>query len=808
MSEAIIISGSGVLTSAGLSLSENWERMLRGESHIKPSRRWDASALRTQNFGEIYLSNQELREGLTGKLRSDRVIPYERGELLLFAALEEALKSAELDLGTLDPSRVGILVGTSLSGFTNLEDDYRNYVLKGEPIGNKSFLAYPLNVVADRIGYEYNLKGPRLLFSTACSASLHSVFWGQQLIDSGDVDVVLACGTDPLSLISMIGFSCLRSVALDACSPFSETDPGVSIGEGAAVAILEREDFRNRSKNRPIYLAGVSGNADAYHPTASDPMGTGISSCIDQSLENVETNGPCLVVSHGTGTPHNDVVETRAIKQSKKIGRENKVTGLKSVFGHTLGASGVLELVFLEKSLREGLALPTANFTTPRACCDLDYVTGEAQQYAAKHGIKNALAFGGNNMAVALSHEKPKKSSFNVDHGDAIAITGISMINGYGSLNPEEILQRIASGESGIREMSELFGFRGEGSSESVSKVDDECLERLCKENKIRNLRNLDRISRLSVLSSQSALKNSGYKVNNANASRVALISGTSSGPLGSVRDFYHMCIEKGNQYADAGLFPNTVVNAHAGHIGVQLRIKGYTTVITQGNASGLASLDLGCHLLHSGKADIALVGSTTEYSSDYHKALIDLNAISDKQSPYEFDNNGYVLGEGSTFFCLEKLSHAKRRGAHIYGVIDDVAMNSTPVLPSTYRFQRNPFFDIHHAHFDGAEPDVLLGDGIGISKPGKLEVDFAKEMFPGVPLTSTSPYFGNVPGVNLFNNIALYCVSSGSEIDIKCNDNEMLKSIYGAKSAMTLSLSEGGVAGMALLRRVGNDME
>src|ERR1035437_183553 len=308
MEQHIVFSGVGVVTAAGNSVDANMERMMNGESFMRPTREWDASGCNTDHYGEVPLTNSELRALIRRPIRSERLIPLERGELLLFIALEEALAAAGVNPAEMVGSRVALWAGTSLSGFTNLERAWRRRQTGGEEPRVRDFLAYPLNVLMDRVGYEFGFTGPRYLFSTACSASLHPVIWASQLLDQGEVDFAILGGADPLSMISMVGFSCLRSVAKVSSTPFSLGDPGLSIGEGAGVVVMERHaGFRERGVTRSApFFGGASGNSDAYHPTASDPMGVSIRKCLAESVHQIEldVNSSTFLVAHGTGTLH------------------------------------------------------------------------------------------------------------------------------------------------------------------------------------------------------------------------------------------------------------------------------------------------------------------------------------------------------------------------------------------------------------------------------------------------------------------------------------------------------------------------
>lgn len=761
----VIFSGTGVVTAAGDGIGACMDRMMKGESFMRASREWDSTGCNTDYYGEVQLSNAELRSRIARKLRSERFIPLERGELLFLNALEEALAAAELDLDAVDRSRVALLGGTSLSGFTNLEKAWRRHLLEGAPPDLAAFLAYPLNVLLDRAAYEFGLSGPRLLFSTACSASLHPVIWASHLLDRGEADIVILAGADPLSMISMVGFSCLRSVAKVSSTPFSMGDPGVSIGEGAGVIIMERlANFRRRSQREvSSFLAGAWGNSDAYHPTASDPMGVSIRQCLEESLKDVES-GPAtlsLLVAHGTGTLHNDKVESRAIQQVGNLHGSLKTTSLKSMIGHTLGASGCVELALLIEAMASKVALPTANFGEGRPGCGLDVVRNTGIDFPADIGIKSAFAFGGNNVTVSLTRRQTPKPRKPVAYSDdPVVITGVGMLGAYGDVSDWELVRDLALGKSALRDIPAVSGFHSAKTSSRAALFEDADLAEACEKHRIKDHRKLDRISRLATIAAQKCLKHSGLAVRQGNAYSVGLISGTSTGHLASVARFYSDFTAKGPAYADAGLFPNTVVNAHAGYITIQLRIKGYTTVLTQGNVSGAAAVDLAVRTLRAGVSKMVLAGATSEYSLMYHRALIDTGLVDDVFLPYRQSSLGNCLGDGSVFLALERREDAELRGARILGEVTHSELGFVPCLPSTFRFESNPLTPMLSRFAQARPVSCLLGDGNGFAAAGRWESDAFAAAVPGARIRSFTSQLGYSTGVNTVTGLAVACLA------------------------------------------------
>jgi len=513
----------------------------------------------------------------------------------------------------------------------------------------------------------------------------------------------------------------------------------------------------------------VAGTSDAYHPTASNPTGETIRICIKKTMDLFDSSDKEIyVMSHGTGTAHNDLVETRAIKQVEAL-KQSWISAAKSVIGHTLGASGAIELVYLAKALKEQKALPVANFTEPRSGCDLNYVRYKDISINNAIGIKNAFAFGGNNVSVAIGDQSiAKKISNRSNVPSKIAITGIGMVSPMNVYENEQIIEKFLVGKTYIKEISSVRGFNRPVNVSRAALVAESTLENICNTLRIKNIRKMDRISRLACAASALALKDSGLKVTTANATEIGLLSATGTGALASVSEFYINMLEKGVKFADANIFPNTVVNAHLGYVSIELKIKGYTTVIAQGSSSPYASLNLAKYLLEKGVCKAVLVGSVSEYSEMYHRALIDIGYVNDIMSldSYSKELHGNVLGEGAVFFMLEREDHALERGAPIQAYLEQVILDSEPALPSTYKMDRNPLKKVlHELKSKDIQPSYIAGEGSGLPIENKLETEAFEEYFKDVPKTSASPYFGMASGVIPFYNLALFCLLSKHNI-------------------------------------------
>jgi 3-oxoacyl-[acyl-carrier-protein] synthase II len=820
----ICMSGIGVISSAGNSLNENWQNMYMGKSFINKIDGMNTDGLLTPNAGQIKMSDEEIFNSLTVKPESHGKFRSERGELLLFKAFEEALADSGIDKNEIKKRTTGLFIGTSLSGFTKLEKEYTSYIKEKTRISVTSYLSYPLHVGMDRLAYEYELSGPRFLFSTACSASLHTLIPALYMLVNGEIDCAIIGGVDPLSLMPLSGFSSLKSLASERCTPFSTGNLGLSIGEGAAVAFLEREESLEKRKKTDYYarVFCVNCTSDAYHPTAANPTGESIKKCINLVLESL--NGfyekkNILLMTHGTGTPHNDKIEMRAVKQVTGI--ENcKVSALKASIGHTLGASGMIEFCMLAACMKNKKVLPIAGFQEPRDGCNHNFIKSVGSDYDIDFGIKNAFAFGGNNVVAVMGSKKNGSltdiTPLYTKKETTIVITGIGLISAYNTAHLEEVIARMENGESAIQETEPVCGFNRSKTTKRAAVVDEGFLENLCMKYRIKNYRRMDKISKLAVAAAGTALSDAGLKVTSKNCYDIGLVSVTGSGPIHSVSKYYTDVITKGIRFANANVFPNTVVNAHAGYITIEYKIKGYTTVIAQGNSSCYPGAELAVQLIKSKRCKAVLLGSTSEYSSYYHRALIDIGDITNSpvMKIYDKETNGNIIGEGSVFFLLESLEEAEKRKAKIYCSIEDAKVFGSHTFAGTYRFAAvNPLQYLLGKKYHDTEIDIdcIYGEGTGIKQENMAECHAYKQTLKGIPITSATEYVGNIAGVKSFIHTALFASGHKSgfvpwlmNTTQPIYDNLLLqKKTITLNKALVCGLSAGGTAGYIMLKSI-----
>jgi len=322
---------------------------------------------------------------------------------LALAAAAEAWRAA----GLTDGAACGVVLGTTTGGMAGGEESYRR-----EAIGAAgrtalaSWLETPVAVPTDAVATLIGSRGPRLTVSTACSSGANALGIGVDWIRAGRVAAVLCGGAESLCRMTYSGFNSLQALDPGPCRPFDRQRAGLSLGEGAALFVLE--DWRAATARGARILGELLGygvSADAYHLTQPRPDGAGAALAMRRALADAGVAAAAIdyVNAHGTGTPLNDVAETRAIKAV--LGARAAVvpvSSTKSQVGHCLAAAGAIEALAALLAARGGFVPATVTLRDADPECDLDYVPGHSRAAALRTVLSNSYGFGGNNTSLVL----------------------------------------------------------------------------------------------------------------------------------------------------------------------------------------------------------------------------------------------------------------------------------------------------------------------------------------------------------------------------------------------------------------------
>jgi 3-oxoacyl-[acyl-carrier-protein] synthase II len=389
-------------------LDKFWHALTTGVNGIDKITKFDATDYSTQIAGEVkdftptdYLDKKEAR-------RMDRFSQF------AVAATGMALKDAGMDLDNEDKERIGVILGSGIGGMETLWEQSKVLINKG-PSRISPFLVPMMisNMGAGQVAIAYGLKGPNLTAVTACASSNTAIGDSLRLLQRGDVDVMITGGTEaPITPLSVAGFCAMKAMSTrndqpqQASRPFDAERDGFVMGEGAGILVMETLEHA-QARGARIYaeVVGYGSTCDAYHITAPDPEGNGGAramklALIDAGIKPEEVD---YINAHGTSTPLNDKLETKAIKRvlgdhAYKVA----ISSTKSMTGHLLGAAAGVEAVASVMAIVNSVVPPTINYQVPDPECDLDYVPNQAKEKEVKVALSNSLGFGGHNVTIAF----------------------------------------------------------------------------------------------------------------------------------------------------------------------------------------------------------------------------------------------------------------------------------------------------------------------------------------------------------------------------------------------------------------------
>lgn len=335
-----------------------------------------------------------------------------RNNQLAACALAQIAPQVEKLKQRFGPDRIAVVVGSSTSGIREGEEALAVYQTQQQLPDNFHYQMQELGAPADYLTHAAGVTGPCYAISTACSSSARALISARNLLHSGIVDAVIVGGVDSLCRLTVNGFAALESTAASYCQPFSRNRDGINIGEGAALFIAVRDDETVPANS--VRLVGAGHRSDAYHMTAPEPEGRGAIAAISQALADANITAAQLdyINLHGTGTPLNDAMESRAITA---IGAAAvPASSTKAITGHTLGAAGAIEaaLCWLALHDHEGHLPPHVwdGVIDP----ELPPITLQSTAKVANtlhYCLSNSFAFGGNNVALILSNLQRQERS-------------------------------------------------------------------------------------------------------------------------------------------------------------------------------------------------------------------------------------------------------------------------------------------------------------------------------------------------------------------------------------------------------------
>lgn len=408
MGRRVVVTGVGLVTPLGTGVEKTWSALCAGRSGIGPVTRFDASEVGVNIAAEV--KDFQVEEHMDKKVAKhlDLFVQY------AVAAAGEALRSAGFAITPENAPRVGSIMGCGMGGLPTIEKYHQIAMEKGTRRITPFFIPMVIpNMGAGQISIIYGTRGPNLALSTACAAGTHAVGEAFRSIVHDECDVVITGGSESVICpMAFGGFHSMKALSTrndapeKASRPFDRDRDGFIIAEGAGVVILE--ELGHALARGATILAEVAGyglSGDGYHMAAPPEDGDGAVRCMAMALKDagMQPEEIDYINAHGTSTPLNDVVETRAIKRVfGEHARKLAISSTKSMTGHMLGGAGGIESVFTALSIRDQIAPPTINLENPDPECDLDYVPHTARKMTIRAAMSNSFGFGGTNAVLIM----------------------------------------------------------------------------------------------------------------------------------------------------------------------------------------------------------------------------------------------------------------------------------------------------------------------------------------------------------------------------------------------------------------------
>ena len=404
----VVVTGMGAITPIGNSVNEFWASVREGKLGFGPITKFDTTDYKCHVAAEV--------KGFDAKEYMDfkQAKRMEEFSQYAVAATKEAMENAGIDMEKEDPFRVGVAVGSGIGSLQAIEREHSRLLEKGPNKVNPLFIPMLIgNMAAGNISIAFGLKGKSIDVVTACTTGTNSIGEAFRTIQYGDADVMVAGGCEAaITPMGVAGFTALTALSSEddptKCSlPFDKRRSGFVMGEGAGIVILEELEHA-KARGAKIYaeLIGYGCSSDAFHITSPAEDGSGAAQAMINAVKDggVDPSEITYINAHGTGTHHNDLFETRAIKLAfGEHAKDIKINSTKSMIGHLLGAAGAVEFITCVKELEEGYIHKTAGYSEPDEEIDLDYCKEPVNAPDLKYALSNSLGFGGHNASLLLT---------------------------------------------------------------------------------------------------------------------------------------------------------------------------------------------------------------------------------------------------------------------------------------------------------------------------------------------------------------------------------------------------------------------
>lgn len=403
----VVVTGVGIISSLGIGTDNTWQKLIAGETGIDTITSYDTTDMPVKVAGEVK-GFEPTEYGIEKK----ELKKLARNTQFAIVASKMALEDAKLKIDETNADETGVIISSGIGGMEIFEEQLQVMLEKGvKRISPFTIPAMIANMSSGTTAIYLGAKGPNKTIVTACASGTHSVGEGFELIRHDRAKVMIVGGTEAcITAFGMNSFANMKALSTrndsTASRPFSADRDGFVMGEGAGVVVLEELDYA-LARGAKIYaeVVGFGESCDAHHITAPVETGEGAVRAMRIALKDagLSIEDVTYINAHGTSTPANDVIETRAIKtlfgaHAYKL----YVSSTKGATGHGLGAAGGIEAAILAKTIETGIIPPTLHLETPDAECDLNYVPNKAIEKDVKVAMSNSLGFGGHNSVIVM----------------------------------------------------------------------------------------------------------------------------------------------------------------------------------------------------------------------------------------------------------------------------------------------------------------------------------------------------------------------------------------------------------------------
>lgn len=647
-----VITGMGVHLPVAASVAELRDAILAGRTGMVEADRFDASRFKGR-IASVFPAAAPDPAPAVLRPWAERTAGY------ALAALAEAKAQGRLDWKRCPPERVAVVLGTSNSGIERLEEIARTGVIADVDPRKlaATSIAHVTNVVAARVG----ARGPRVTFSSACASSTAAVGHAMDLIRDDRADLVVVVGADAVSHGIMAGFNSLGALSAGRTAPFS-APPGITLGEGAGVLIVENDALAAaRGVAAIAEVTGYALSGDAYHATSPDREGRGIEAAVRMALADagLAPRDIDFVSAHGTGTEANDAAESQAM--ARLFGRDVPVSSSKSFLGHTLGASGIIEIIATLAVAKDGLIPPTANFSGVRpGCADLDYVPNAPRAHRVRRFVCNNYAFGGNNASTVIDLA-PGTAVVRAPAMQPVAVTGIGVVSALG-----QGFARFAEGFAA----GKTFAIAEADAARPVARVADFAFS----DPRLKAFVRASPMVRFAI----EAVGEATARLDGDDRAGCGLVMGIVNAAQRNMERFLESVSGDTPELASPQHFSMTTMNAIGGQVSIAHGLKGYNTSL----AGAWSAAAYGAMLVGRGRQARVAVAGCDEVTPRLVEFYAAMNGLARANRAAPFDGlDGFNPGEGGAAVLFESLDGARRRGAEVLAVVSAVAETQDPKL-------------------------------------------------------------------------------------------------------------------------------